>query len=54
MRKTCWLVVGLLGLVLLRGAAQETKPSPEVRKILAPSGKLRVGLYLGNPSFLVC
>ena len=53
MRETWWLVGGMLGLVLLRGVAQETKPSPEVRKILAPSGKLRVGLYLGNPSSLL-
>lgn len=49
MRATMCLA-GLLGLLIVRGAAQETKPAPEVRKILAPSGKLRVGLYLGNPS----
>ena len=37
----------------LCGVAQETKPSPEVRKVLAPAGTLRVGLYLGNPSSLL-
>ena len=42
-------LAGLLGLLLVRGAAQETKPTPEVRKIVAPTGSLRVGLYLGNP-----
>ena len=33
--------------------AQDVKPTPEVRKVLAPAGKLRVGLYLGNPSSLL-
>ena len=49
MRRTMCLA-GLLALLILRGTAQETKPAPEVRKILAPTGSLRVGLYLGNPS----
>lgn len=49
MRATMCLAA-LLALLILRGAAQETKPAPEVQKILAPTGSLRVGLYLGNPS----
>ena len=38
---------------MVGGAAQEMKPTPEVRRALAPTGTLRVGLYLGNPSSLV-
>jgi polar amino acid transport system substrate-binding protein len=34
----------------LRAAAQDHQASPQVRKVLAPTGSLRVGLYLGNPS----
>jgi polar amino acid transport system substrate-binding protein len=36
---------------LVRGHG--AKPSPEVRTVLAPTGKLRVGLYTGNPSSLL-
>lgn len=43
----------MLGLLIVRGTAQDMKPSPEIRKILAPTGKLRVGLYRGNPSSLL-
>ena len=53
MRTTFWLIVGMVAGLIVRGAAQETKPTPEVRKVLAPTGKLRVGLYLGNPSSLL-
>lgn len=38
---------------MVRGAAQDKAPSPEVRTVLAPAGRLRVGLYLGNPSSLL-
>jgi polar amino acid transport system substrate-binding protein len=41
----------LIATVLVRG--QVPKPAPEVRKVLAPTGKLRVGLYTGNPSSLL-
>jgi polar amino acid transport system substrate-binding protein len=53
MRTTSFLTIGILGLMILRGGAQEPGPSPEVRKVLAPAGTLRVGLYLGNPSSLL-
>lgn len=52
MRSTVLTIV-LLGLFVSHVAAQETKPTPEVRKALAPAGALRVGLYLGNPSSIV-
>jgi polar amino acid transport system substrate-binding protein len=36
-------------LLAMRGASQDISPAPEVRDVLAPTGKLRVGLYLGSP-----
>jgi polar amino acid transport system substrate-binding protein len=51
--RTTVCLAGLFGLLLVRGAAQEAKPTPEVRNILAPTGRLRVGLYLGNPASYV-
>lgn len=36
-------------MLVLPGAAQESKPAAEVRQVLAPTGKLRVGLYVGSP-----
>jgi polar amino acid transport system substrate-binding protein len=41
----------LLAVGLVR--AQVTEASPELRRVLAPTGKLRVGLYIGNPSSLL-
>jgi len=52
MRST-FLTAAILGLLTAGGGAQEAKPTPEVRRVLAPTGTLRVGLYLGNPSSLV-
>jgi polar amino acid transport system substrate-binding protein len=52
MRSTL-LTTAIFGLLMIGGAAQEMKPAPEVRRALAPTGTLRVGLYLGNPSSLV-
>ena len=52
MRSTL-LTTAIFGLLIVGGAAQEMKPAPEVRRALAPTGTLRVGLYLGNPSSLV-
>lgn len=44
-----WLVAATLGLLLMGCAGIDTRPSPEVRQALAPTGKLRVGLQLGSP-----
>jgi len=49
MRATLWLMTAMLGLLLLGCAAKDTRPTAEVRQVLAPTGKLRVGLYLGSP-----
>jgi len=43
----------LLGLLTASGDARQTKASREVLKVLAPAGRLRVGLYVGNPSSLL-
>jgi polar amino acid transport system substrate-binding protein len=47
------LTLLLLALLITSGAAQQIEPTSEVRQALAPTGTLRVGLYLGNPSSLV-
>ena len=49
MRQTHWLVTAILGLLLTGCAGVSTAPTPEARQALAPTGKLRVGLQLGNP-----
>jgi polar amino acid transport system substrate-binding protein len=49
MRTTHWLTAAILGLLLTGCAGISTAPTPEARKALAPTGKLRVGLQLGNP-----
>ncbi len=48
-----WLIVGWLGLLICRGVSQDLKPTAEARTVLAPTGTLRVGLYVGNPGSLV-
>ncbi len=35
------------------GQPQAVPPAPEVRAVLAPAGRLRVGLYTGNPASLL-
>jgi len=49
MRTTHWLMTAILGLLLTGCAGIDTAPTPEARQALAPTGKLRVGLYLGQP-----
>lgn len=49
MRTTHWLITGIVGLLVAGCAGIDTAPTPEARQALAPTGKLRVGLYLGNP-----
>jgi polar amino acid transport system substrate-binding protein len=49
MRSIHWLAIAILGLVLIGCASMHAPPTPEVRQALAPTGKLRVGLQLGNP-----
>ena len=49
MRPTHWLIIAVFGFGLTGCASLHTPPTPEVRQALAPTGKLRVGLQLGNP-----
>ena len=49
MRTTHWLKTAILGLLLTGCAGISTAPTMEVRQALVPTGKLRVGLQLGNP-----
>src|SRR5882757_4675616 len=56
-------VLTVLGLVVISGSAiaqqkmlneqLATAPTPEIRQALAPSGKLRVGVYPGSPFSMV-
>src|SRR3990170_8090398 len=48
MRTIHWLMTAILGLLLTGCATMHTAPTPEARQALAPTGKLRVGLVLGN------
>jgi polar amino acid transport system substrate-binding protein len=51
------LVVGALSMLAAPVEAQSPKsgtaPTPEAQQALAPTGKLRVGLYLGGPSSVI-
>ncbi|MBI2998688.1 MAG: transporter substrate-binding domain-containing protein [Deltaproteobacteria bacterium] len=49
MPTTHWLRTAILGLLLTGCAGISTAPTTEGRQALAPTGKLRVGLQLGNP-----
>ena len=49
MRMTQWLITTILAVLLTGCTSMHAAPSPEARKALAPTGKLRVGLQLGNP-----
>lgn len=44
-----WLMTAMLGLLLTGCAGISTAPTTEAWQALAPTGKLRVGLQLGNP-----
>lgn len=49
MRATHWLMTAIFGLLLTGCAGVSTAPTPQARQALAPTGKLRVALQLGNP-----
>jgi polar amino acid transport system substrate-binding protein len=53
MQKMRTLLVAVLGAALIACASLDTKPSADARAALAPTGKLRVGVYLGNPLSVV-
>ena len=53
MQTTHWPMAAILGLLLTGCAGAVTAPTPEARQALAPTGKLRVGLYLGGPASVI-
>ncbi len=54
LRRWSGCVLALVAAALVAGcAAMAPAPAPEVRQALAPSGKLRVGVYPGSPTSLV-
>lgn len=48
-----WAFSAMVCLLLTACASLQAGPSPEARAALAPTGKLRVGLYSGNPLSVV-
>jgi polar amino acid transport system substrate-binding protein len=52
--RSCVLYVAVLWLALLAGCASvSTAPNPAAAQALAPTGKLRVGLYPGTPTSII-
>lgn len=47
MRTSYWPIIAILGLLLSAAAGMHAAPTPEARQVLAPTGKLRVGLIFG-------
>ncbi len=53
MRTSPWLTAAIIGLLIAGCAGIASAPSQEGRQALAPTGKLRVGLYLGAPASII-
>lgn len=53
MKTARWLLATALGMLSAGCTTVTPGPSPEVRQALAPTGKLRVGLYEGGPTSIV-
>ncbi len=53
MRAIRFVSAAVLGLLLAACAGMSAAPAPEVRQALAPTGKLRVGVYPGSPFSLI-
>lgn len=47
------LLAAILGLLLTACAGMHSPPTPEVRQLLTPTGKLRVGVYPGSPTSMI-
>ena len=47
--RTIWVMTAILGLLLTGSAGISAAPTTEGRQALAPTGKVRVALQLGNP-----
>lgn len=53
MRTISWFAAAIVGLLLAGCASIASAPSQEERRALAPTGKLRVALYVGAPASIV-
>jgi len=53
MRASHFLSAAVAGLLMAGCAGMPSAPAPEVRQALAPTGKLRVGVYPGSPFSLM-
>jgi polar amino acid transport system substrate-binding protein len=53
MRRTHLVVAAVSALLIAGCASIQPEPSPAVRQALAPTGKLRVGLFDGNPVHVI-
>ena len=53
MRPIPWLSAAVVGLLITGCAGIASVPSQDERQALAPTGKLRVGLYLGSPASII-
>ena len=53
MRTTQRFLAVVLGLLLAACAGMHSPPTAEVRQVLAPTGKLRVGIYPGSPTSMI-
>lgn len=53
MRTRRWLATAIVGLLFMGCAAVSTAPAPEAVASLAPTGKLRVGLLLGDATQVI-
>src|SRR5690348_12506156 len=53
MRAIPWLIAAVVGLLIAGCAGIAYAPSHEERQALAPTGKLRVALYLGAPVSII-
>lgn len=49
MRATHWFAAAVFGIVLSGCANTQVAPTPETRQAAAPTGKLRVGMFVLNP-----
>lgn len=52
-RRTVISFLAIVGALLTGCASTAGLPSPEVRQVLAPTGKLRVGVYQGSPTSII-
>jgi polar amino acid transport system substrate-binding protein len=53
MRTIPWLTAAVVGLLIAGCAGIASAPSQEERQALAPTGKLRVALYIGAPASII-